>query len=30
MEGDKAVAPVPSDASTPYKPAYVSLDPVGM
>ncbi|XP_036061455.1 nesprin-2 isoform X2 [Onychomys torridus] len=25
MEGDKAVAPVPSDASTPYKPAYVKL-----
>ncbi|KAL1790760.1 nesprin-2 isoform X2 [Sigmodon hispidus] len=25
MEGDRTVAPVPSDASTPYKPAYVKL-----
>ncbi|XP_051003413.1 nesprin-2 [Acomys russatus] len=25
MEGDRTVAPVPADASTPYKPAYVKL-----
>lgn len=27
MGGDRNVQPIPSDSSTPYKPAYVSLDP---
>lgn len=30
MEGDRNVPPIPSDSSTPYQPACVSLDPLGV